>query len=97
MTKSSINLANVSFSRGAPGAALALAFFAFPLRVLRGASDVTGVKSAASNVMERCGVCSRAAEATAPETKDLAWPRGRKQKDTAPNSKPTAPEVEREA
>ena len=94
---SNTRLHNVSFSRGAPGAALALAFFAFPLRVLRGASDVTGAQSAASNVMERCGVCSRAAEATAPETADFARPRGRKQKDTARNSKHTAPEVERDA
>ncbi len=62
---------NVSFSRDAPGAALALAFFTFPLRDLRAASDVTGAQSAASNVMERCGVYSRAAEATAPETADF--------------------------
>jgi hypothetical protein len=53
---------NGGFSRGAPGATLALGFFAFPLRVLLGASDVTGAQSAASNVMERSGVCSSAAE-----------------------------------
>jgi hypothetical protein len=68
---SNTRLHNVGFSRGAPGATLALAFFAFPLRGLRGASDVTGVKTAASNVMERCGVCSRAAEATATARKEL--------------------------